>query len=44
MLGLVLEEGGSVAVAALHRVLDRLLKTWLVLTWAANGGIISQIN
>ena len=34
MLGLVLEEGGAVAVARLHRVLDRLLKAWLVLTWA----------
>ena len=31
-LGLVLEEGGSaVAVAALHRVLDRFLQAWLVL-------------
>ena len=39
VLGLVLEEGGSVAVAALHRVLDRLLKAWLVLTWAAKGGL-----
>ena len=42
MLGLVLEEGGSVAVAALHRVLDRLLKTWLVLTWAAKGGLFHK--
>ena len=42
VLGLVLEEGGSVAVAALHRVLDRLLKAWLVLTWAAKGGLFHK--
>ena len=37
-LGLVLEEGGSaVAVAALHRVLDRFLQAWLVLRRAGGG-------
>ena len=37
-LGLVLEEGGSaVAVAALHRVLDRFLQAWLVLRRAGEG-------
>ena len=34
MLGLVLEKSGSVAVAGLHRVLDRFLKARLVLAWA----------
>ena len=33
VLGLVLEEVCSVAVAALHRVLDRLLQARLVLAW-----------
>ena len=41
MLGLVLEEGGgAIAVAALHRVLDRFLQTWLVLRRAGEMDVL----
>ena len=39
MLGLVLEKSGSVAVAGLHRVLDRFLEARLVLAWAEKDKI-----
>ena len=43
VLGLVLEEVCSVAVAALHRVLDRLLQARLVLAWT-KGSRTLEVN
>ena len=43
VLGFVLEEVCSVAVATLHRVLDRLLQARLVLAWT-EGRIALEVN